>query len=494
MRHGEEKQSKKLKSNALWIRLTTEISQIGFRATTGFALCQLWLTLCFFIPQLFPENASIQIQEISLVARILCLTPCLLFAERFEKLLAKKSIGYLLAICACAGTLLIPLSIGEGILPTMLQILAGLLTGLASGWLFMMWYQVFCKTKDPTGLISSVIASSILMYILAAVIVLPGLNSWIMIGASSLIPFASVFLFVEQTSKDEPTTNYRFPEKKTKQRRTIILLCCGLFSVSLVAEFMRNYYVSDLGLAFHSSNLHLVLLIAKIVCFVLIVAALSETGHRIAIMYRATFILTLIAVLFMPYTQQVADIMYGIANFGAFFLNLMILLLAYNYHHKYRTSCILVFALVRMTFCFDLFLGFAFFEVYRHLEPFIPNLLGITSVVLGLMVIIVCLFVFTEKGSIPLYGKLRSPNSSNTSAEDAYSHLSTAGKLSKRETEVFTLIAKGRSTPRIQKELQLSMNTVNTHTRHIFQKLNVHSRQELLDLIDEIIQDGDHEE
>ena len=36
----------------------------------------------------------------------------------------------------------------------------------------------------------------------------------------------------------------------------------------------------------------------------------------------------------------------------------------------------------------------------------------------------------------------------------------------------------------IEQELVLSYNTVKTHIKHIYQKLGVHSRQELLDLIE----------
>lgn len=491
MRYGRGNQPKKQTMNVLWARLISESSKIGFRATTGFALCQLWLTLCFFVPEMFPNNASTRIQEISLVVRFICLLPCIFCARRLEPLLSKKGIGYGLAGCACVGTILVPLSGGDSAFSFILQLSAGILTGLASGWLFMMWYQVFCKTKDPTGLISSVVASSILTYIVGAIIALPSVSSWVMVGISALMPFASIFLFTEAKQDSKLEISFEFPRKKTQQRRSLILLCCGLFAVSFVDEFMRNYYVSDVGLAFHSSGLHLILLIAKILCFVFIVAALSETGHRISVMYRAAFILTMIAVMFMPYTQNISDIMYGLTNFGAFFLNLMILLLAYNFHHRHRVSSVLVFALVRAVFCLDLLLGYLFYQIFSSWEAVIPDLLGITSVVLGLMVIVIYLFVFTEKDNIPIYGKSDAAPSRNASADEACLYLSQLGKLSKREAEVFGLIAKGRSTPRIQKELQLSMNTVNTHTRHIFQKLDVHSRQELLDLIDETILNKD---
>lgn len=58
-------------------------------------------------------------------------------------------------------------------------------------------------------------------------------------------------------------------------------------------------------------------------------------------------------------------------------------------------------------------------------------------------------------------------------------------RLSERETEVFLLVAKGRNLPYISEVLHISKNTVRTHLKNIYQKLNIHSRQELLDLIEE---------
>lgn len=56
--------------------------------------------------------------------------------------------------------------------------------------------------------------------------------------------------------------------------------------------------------------------------------------------------------------------------------------------------------------------------------------------------------------------------------------------LTEREAEVMVLLAKGRTRARIQEELYLSSGTVATHARHIYQKVGVHSKQELLDVIE----------
>lgn len=54
-----------------------------------------------------------------------------------------------------------------------------------------------------------------------------------------------------------------------------------------------------------------------------------------------------------------------------------------------------------------------------------------------------------------------------------------------RETEIMTLFAKGRNLAYIQEQLCLSKSTVSTHRQHIYQKLGVHSSQEMIDLIQE---------
>jgi DNA-binding CsgD family transcriptional regulator len=56
--------------------------------------------------------------------------------------------------------------------------------------------------------------------------------------------------------------------------------------------------------------------------------------------------------------------------------------------------------------------------------------------------------------------------------------------LTQRETEILILLAKGRSVPYIQEQLFLAHGTVKTHTKHIYRKLEIHTRQELLTLFE----------
>lgn len=55
--------------------------------------------------------------------------------------------------------------------------------------------------------------------------------------------------------------------------------------------------------------------------------------------------------------------------------------------------------------------------------------------------------------------------------------------LTPREVEVFDLLARGRSIPYIRDALVISKETASTHAKHVYSKLGVHSRQELIDLV-----------
>lgn len=58
--------------------------------------------------------------------------------------------------------------------------------------------------------------------------------------------------------------------------------------------------------------------------------------------------------------------------------------------------------------------------------------------------------------------------------------------LSSRETEVMELIARGNSMAAIAERLFISENTVRTHSKHIYAKLNIHKRQDLLDMLGQL--------
>lgn len=67
--------------------------------------------------------------------------------------------------------------------------------------------------------------------------------------------------------------------------------------------------------------------------------------------------------------------------------------------------------------------------------------------------------------------------------EDRIAAIEHAEPLSARELEVLNLILKGNTVAAVSRKLFISENTVRGHTKHIYRKLSVHSKQELIDLL-----------
>lgn len=76
------------------------------------------------------------------------------------------------------------------------------------------------------------------------------------------------------------------------------------------------------------------------------------------------------------------------------------------------------------------------------------------------------------------------PQTTENVYEQRCDRLAAEHGLSPREREVLLLLGKGRDVPYIRDELYISRNTVNSHIKNIYRKLSIHSKQELLDLVE----------
>lgn len=69
---------------------------------------------------------------------------------------------------------------------------------------------------------------------------------------------------------------------------------------------------------------------------------------------------------------------------------------------------------------------------------------------------------------------------------DACEELADRYLLSRRESEVMFLLAKGHNASFIQDKLCISRSTAKTHINHIYKKLDIHTQQELLTMVDDL--------
>lgn len=122
--------------------------------------------------------------------------------------------------------------------------------------------------------------------------------------------------------------------------------------------------------------------------------------------------------------------------------------------------------------------------------PAIPEVFGVSfssyanllSIGMALMLIVASFLAISPKRHTSTVDSTVVPDSVRW--ETACHTISDHFGLTKREAEVMSLIAKGHSKSKIAGMLYVSSGTVQSHTKNIYRKLNIHSRQGLIDMVD----------
>jgi DNA-binding CsgD family transcriptional regulator len=139
-----------------------------------------------------------------------------------------------------------------------------------------------------------------------------------------------------------------------------------------------------------------------------------------------------------------------------------------------------------------------------------PHLAGtnqetVVYISLAILILIVATLVFSGKDFDRLFGpisemeldlddislesaselsKAEKPSNRERPYITACKNVGNLARLSTREQDILELLALGRGSENIAKRLNISLNTVRTHTQNVYTKLDVHSRQELIELVE----------
>lgn len=152
----------------------------------------------------------------------------------------------------------------------------------------------------------------------------------------------------------------------------------------------------------------------------------------------------------------------------------------------FRLSALRVIAKARVADCTALCLGLACGHLTASLAAASP--LGGLRCCVALAIVYAIISSFLRKPRFPepgiAEGERAMPSTEGGPWRRRCRALSEQYDLSERQYEVLVLIAQGRNAKYIQEALTISLSTAQTHIRNIYRKVGVHSRQELLSLIE----------
>lgn len=176
------------------------------------------------------------------------------------------------------------------------------------------------------------------------------------------------------------------------------------------------------------------------------------------------------------WSARISCFMLDIAGFAIDFLVILyFVLISHRGYMNIGAAFIIGESLVELGFLFGYVFGFLITYVLD--TSFLPLWIACSTAGMSLLLM---LLVSQQLNIDFLAAVNRSGKKDGENAED----VAKAFSLSKRETEVFSYLAKGRTVSYISDTLFISSNTVDTHVKHIYAKLGVHSKQELINMVD----------
>ncbi|MBR2836584.1 MAG: helix-turn-helix domain-containing protein [Coriobacteriales bacterium] len=475
------------------------------------------------------------------------------FSKEFSLFVTKPSLFWIGPFLTVAGTVLVATTTLPGVPQLLLALIADITTGIGSGIITMGYGLLYKNVQPQHTCLETPLAVFIaaLIFFLASDLT----SSVASCIVTLLLPLASGIMLYFGLFKQNPDQAFDIEEQSgasSAQGLVVrVSICAGL--VGTADGTVRSVFMAASGVgAFEFYHVPLVLasLITLVLMWGCLLLSKDFSGRGI---YKATiFMMALFFQLLPVFLGTSFEHVLALAGYGTF--NALIWILLAVIAHNYAISPFKVFGMGWGMITFGVFAGSLIGDfLCSFFAPFSPQLLSLVALVSTLIVLLSYMFVLKESDIVPQasdaptvdtasiaaveipvtgasqmqdiaegFSASTMPSTSPQANDESVIDLEAADTpdllsqetlpfdpdikprfinrckevaqkygLSERETQIMILYAKGRSYTRIQEELFISRGTLTTHLRHIYQKMEVHNKQEFLDLIEQRSDDAE---
>ncbi len=371
------------------------------------------------------------------------------------------------------------------------SLVGGLTAGAGSPLLIASWLpaaQHSNPTNDLLMVVKATIASVLIMSFLlllesraalALIVALPalsGLCTVIAIQFDRRRPGIIQGIQVEESSAKGSDITANNPPRILEARSIIVL--ASFFVVMLIQGIIGAPVSTEL----HSGTYWLFVFagIAEIVLLIVMIVAFDTKRIHLALTALLATVITCAPFFFLAGYNPICVLFLKLTAFFSYALTAILLAERWragqNDLSRTRRQCCLFITVIAALTCGGIVVG----DAVRQLDTFDGTIFALIAIILLYLVLIAVLLFFARDRQV-----FHIITGSFDSEEDiARARLSVLKKryptLSAREEDVLLLMLQNYSTPRIAEELVVSENTVKTHIRHIYAKLEVNSKQQLL--------------
>ena len=467
---------------------------LGFAAHWAWIWCVFWSSLFYNEVRdvggiaLAPATRLEPLWVVSLAANVATLAVLLAVSRRRNPL---SRIGWLPAAAAVltgAGTLCIShlVDFAPDHSASALYLAGSLLTGVGSAVIVMLWAERFVSL-GPRRLVHFFVAA-----VLAAVVVYAAALLLPLIAAQcsvAVLPVAGMVAFVRE-GRRLPSVPVEFrnvvPRARPPWPMILIAFSFGL-SFGLMKGLLAPATPQWIELR---DGLNIVAIAGAAMAVYVTMAVLRMDFDHLT--YQVALPLMAAGFLFLPMHEPVSVIGTAVHQFGYQYFYIVLWAIWSVLVAREKVPAAWIVGLGLLAIQLGQLVGSVGADFALH---YLTGDLGkaMLSAFSIFAILLVDLFVFGNRSASTGWGFVRPMGEASEEAggiEVACEALGRRFRLTPRERDVFLLLARGRNRAFICEELVIGDETVKSHVKAIYRKLEVHSQQELIDLVEEARAEG----
>lgn len=404
---------------------------------------------------------------------------CMLLAKRIGPFFNKTSVYVLAGLTLTTSTFLMFASLITPLSEFAVMFISPALGGFGIALLILLWSELYgCLNPLRVALYysASILVGALIVYLYRG-FTFPWLFA--MTALLPLVSLTSAFRGFESLPEAErPATSWtRF----SVPWKAVLLMASYAFAYGLMES---DLYVGAFGP--HSAPGVVVMAL-----FVFFGTSLRGGKFDFGLIYRVALPLMIVALFLFPALGHIGG---PAGNFcvsaGYTAQSILIMLIMANICYRYKVSAIWLFGIERAVRQVSMWLGRVVASGVYGLEVLGGNGEFVVSLLTTIAIIAATTILFSERelssrwganfleGGIDAAATIRKQKLADRCADIAQEY-----KLSTREEEVLLLLAQKKTVGIIERELFIANGTAKAHVRHVYKKLDIHTRQELFDLL-----------
>ena len=511
----------------------------------GFAMSQAWIYVVLFSRGLATQESFLSLvhssfYELSLIALVATLVATGLAAPAARRLLGTGAGQWIPGILCALGTLAIPYP-STGALGETILMAGAVTTGVGSGLLLVFWGRTYKTAGGPAAGGEAALAFALASVVQPVLVFCP---IWMRIAtavALALGSSAALSLTVRRgilapsgqegdsagpdgttalddatageaagapvlPAADDPAQSAFAPPAATAGRGPAAAGLSGAF-VRLLASslilgactsIMQGFFAPPDPVAHDAMYAQAMLLASFASSALLLCTLLFSSRLDVAFTYQPVLPIIILGCFFALFLEKGSPTACTFVLMGYQLFGLINWTLLANFSFNLNIPSMRVFGLGRAALSGGVLVGHVVLGLLGNLDAFTFADRAALMFCVIFAASIACTFVFTARtlaqtlrrqwlGLPPRTNSLEEVIDENgeLTLDEKIDLIAREYEITGRMLEVFALMAHGRTGTRIEQELYMSKGTVKTHTRRIYRKLDVHSKQEMLDLIEE---------